>query len=70
MVHAVDGAVGIHFCFEDGIEAGGVLMAAAFWDFAVAFAFTAPTVGGVETEEAGIEFFEGAVATRTARRGG
>ena len=69
-VHAIDGAVGVHFGFEDGIEAGGVEMTAAFRDFSVATAFLAPAVGGVEGKEAGIEFFEGAVAGWAGAVGG
>ena len=45
-------------------------MAAAFGDAAVAAAFGAPAVGGVEGEEAGIEFFEGLVAGRATGFGG
>ena len=62
VVHAVDGAVGVHLGFEDGIEAGGIEVLAAFRDFSVAAACAAPAVGGVETEEAWVEFLEGAVA--------
>ncbi len=47
--HALDGAVGVHFRFQHGIEAGGVEMLAAFRDAAVAAAFRlAPAVGRVE----------------------
>ena len=45
-------------------------MLAAFRDAAVAAAFRAPAVRGVEGEEAGIEFLEGLVAGRAARFGG
>ena len=70
VVHAVDGAVGVDFGFEHGVEAGGVEVVAAFRDAAVAAAFGAPAVRGVEGEEARVELFEGLVAARAAGVGG
>ena len=70
VLHAFDGAVGVDFGFEHGVEARGVEVLAAFRHAAVAAAFGAPAVRGVEGEEAGIEFLEGLVAGRAARFGG
>ena len=44
-VHAVDGAVGVDFGFEDGVEAGSVEVLAALGDATVAAAFFTPAVG-------------------------
>ena len=68
--HALDGAVGVDLSCEHGIETGGVEMLAALGNPAVATAFAAPTVRGVEGEEAWIEFLERLVAGRAARLGG
>ncbi len=68
--HALDGAVGIEFGFEHGVEAGGVEMVAAFGDAAVAAALRAPAVGRVEGEQPGVEIFEGLVAGGAVRLGG
>ena len=70
VVHAVNGAVGIDFSFQHGVEARGVEDLAAFGDAAVAATGRAPAVGGVEGEKARVEVFERGVAGGAGGVGG
>jgi len=70
VIHAFEGAVGVDFRFEHGVETRGIEVESALGDATVATAVLAPTVGGVEGKEAGIEFLEGLIAARATRMGG
>jgi hypothetical protein len=71
VIHAFEGAVGVDFRFEHGVETRGVeVLGAALRDSSVAAAVRTPAVRGVEGKQARIELLEGLVATRATRMGG